>query len=213
MPLTLAMREHNPLLEPEVIEQARCGDAAAFRQIVLAYRDRVFHSVARLIGRPEDVEDVAQDIFVRLHQSLRQLRAPELFEAWLKRITANATYDYLRRRRRSHEVCLSDLGEEQAELAFQAAAAQNGSDDLNKTRVREQVESLLTMIPLKDRVLLVLKEVDGLSLKELEGVYGVDSCVLKRRLFRARQRTLKAFAASAPERVPTAPLRLSATSH
>ena len=122
MTLTLPMCEHRPLLEADVVERAKCGDAGAFNQIVSAYRKRVFGTVARLIGRPEDVEDVAQEIFVRLYHSLGQLRSPELFEAWLNRIVANTTCDYLRRKKRSREVCLSDLGEEQTQLAFQKAA-------------------------------------------------------------------------------------------
>ena len=200
MTMTLPICEHRPLLEADVVERAKCGDAGAFNQIVSAYRKRVFGTVARLIGRPEDVEDVAQEIFVRLYHSLGQLRSPELFEAWLNRIVANTTCDYLRRKKRSHEVCLSDLGEEQARLAFQKAATSNGSDERNHNRLRERVDALLARIPARDRVLLVLKEVEGLSLRELEGVYGVESSVLKRRLFRARQRTIKSMQAAQPER-------------
>ena len=190
--------EHTPLLESAVIERARRGDAGAFNEIVAAYRKRVFGTVARLLGRPEDVEDVAQEIFVRLHQSLGQLRSPDLFEAWFNRITANTTYDYLRRKKRSHEVRLADLGSEQADMAWQAAAMRNGTEERHRERAREEVEFLMALIPAKDRILLTLKEVEGLSLKELEGIYGVETNVLKRRLFRARQRTLKAFRSSAP---------------
>jgi RNA polymerase sigma-70 factor, ECF subfamily len=196
MTLTLPMCEHRPLLEADVVERAQCGDAGAFNQIVSAYRKRVFGTVARLIGRPEDVEDVAQEIFVRLYHSLGQLRSPEMFEAWLSRIVANTTCDYLRRQKRSREVCLSDLGEEQTQAAFQRAATRNGSDERHHSRLRERVDALLARIPARDRVLLVLKEVEGLSLRELEGVYGVESNVLKRRLFRARQRTLKTMQAA-----------------
>ncbi|MGQ9635468.1 MAG: RNA polymerase sigma factor [Bryobacteraceae bacterium] len=197
MTASVPMPEHIPLLGSDVVDRARSGDSAAFAQIIQAYRKRVFAAVARLIGQQEDVEDVAQEIFVRLYHSLRQLRSPELFEAWLGRITANAACDYLRRKKRSHEVRLSDLAEEQAEQAFRTASVRNGAEDRHRTRLKEQVEALLSMIPVRDRVLLVLKEVEGLSLKELEGIYGVDSNVLKRRLFRARQRTLKAVQANA----------------
>jgi RNA polymerase sigma-70 factor, ECF subfamily len=88
------------LVEFEVIERARSGDDAAFNTIVSAYRKRIFGTIARLIGRPEDVEDVAQDVFLRLYYSLDQLRTPEVFEPWLYRLTVNASYDYLRRQRR-----------------------------------------------------------------------------------------------------------------
>ncbi len=58
------------LVEQELIEKARGGDGAAFNDIVLAYRKRIMGTISRLIGRPEDVEDVAQEVFVRLYYSL-----------------------------------------------------------------------------------------------------------------------------------------------
>ena len=81
----------------ELIERARSGDDAAFGQLVSVYRKRILGTISRLIGRPEDVEDVAQDVFLRLYFSLDQLRTAEVFEPWLYRLTVNACYDYLRR--------------------------------------------------------------------------------------------------------------------
>ena len=100
------------LVEQEVIERARAGDAAAFNQVVLAYRKRILGTISRLIGRPEDVEDVAQEVFVRLYYSLDQLRTPEVFEPWLYRLTVNASYDYLRRSKRRGESRMADLSEQ-----------------------------------------------------------------------------------------------------
>ena len=81
------------LVEQQLIEKAKQGDAPAFNQVVLAYRKRILGTISRLIGRPEDVEDVAQEVFVRLYYSLDQLRSPEVFEPWLYRLTVNASYD------------------------------------------------------------------------------------------------------------------------
>src|SRR5438132_14411832 len=105
------------LVEQELIEKARAGDSAAFNQIVLAYRKRILGTISRLIGRPEDVEDVGQEVFVRLYYSLDQLREPDVFEPWLYRLTVNAAYDYLRRQRRRPEARMSDLSEEQVVMA------------------------------------------------------------------------------------------------
>lgn len=88
------------LVEQEIIQKAREGDAAAFNQLVLAYRKRILGTISRLIGKPEDVEDVGQEVFLRLYYSLDQLRTPEVFEPWLYRLTVNASYDYLRRAKR-----------------------------------------------------------------------------------------------------------------
>ncbi|MEO8130592.1 MAG: sigma factor, partial [Bryobacteraceae bacterium] len=88
------------LVDFELIESARGGNDAAFNQVVLAYRKRILGTISRLIGRPEDVEDVGQEVFLRLYFSLDQLRTAEVFEPWLYRLTVNAAYDYLRRQKR-----------------------------------------------------------------------------------------------------------------
>ena len=184
------------LVEPEVIEQARAGDAAAFNQIVLAYRRRVLGTVSRLIGRPEDVEDVAQEVFVRLYHSLDQLRSADVFEPWLYRLTMNASYDYLRRAKRRPELRMSDLSEQQVVVADAQAGGKATSEQTQKTKVRDFMNALFRHVSEEDRLLLTLKEVEGLSLRELEQIYHVKENVLKVRLFRARQRVLKAYEAA-----------------
>ncbi|MGI8745703.1 MAG: RNA polymerase sigma factor [Bryobacteraceae bacterium] len=184
------------LVDFELIQKAQAGDDAAFNQVVLAYRKRILGTIARLIGRPEDVEDVAQEVFLRLYYSLDQLRTAEVFEPWLYRLTVNASYDYLRKQKRRHESRMSDLTEQQVVMADASAGSKRNSEDQRKGQVRELVHSLLESVSEEDRILLMLKEVEGLSLKELERIYRVKENALKVRLFRARQRVLKAFALS-----------------
>jgi RNA polymerase sigma-70 factor, ECF subfamily len=181
------------LVEFELIKKAQDGDAAAFNQVVVAYRRKTLGTIARLIGRPEDVEDVAQEVFLRLYFSLDQLRSPEGFEAWLYRLTVNAAYDHLRKHRRRAETRVADLSEQQMTMADAAASTTVDRDEIRKRQVRETVDELLSSVSPEDRVLLTLKEVEGLSLKDLEKVYGANENALKVRLFRARQRVLKAF--------------------
>ena len=101
------------LVDFELIKRAQKGDGAAFNEVVLAYRKRILGTISRLIAHPEDVEDVAQEVFLRLYFSLDQLRAPEVFEPWLYRLTQNAAYDYLRKQRRRQEFRMSYLSEQQ----------------------------------------------------------------------------------------------------
>lgn len=181
------------IVEQELIERARTGDTAAFNQMVLAYRKRILGTISRLIGRPEDVEDVAQEVFVRLYYSLDQLRTAEVFEPWLYRLTVNASYDYLRRVKRRGESRMADLSEQQVMMADSLAGGRQENDARQKGQVREFVDALFRHVSEEDRLLLTLKEVEGLSLKELERIYGVNENALKVRLFRARQRVLKAY--------------------
>ncbi len=182
------------LVDFELIKRAREGDGPAYNQIVQTYRRRILGTIARLIGRPEDVEDVGQEVFLRLYFSLDQLRTPEVFEPWLHRLTVNASYDYLRRQRRRGETRMADLSEQQVMFADAAAGSRRQETEQRNKRVRELVDSLLSSVSEQDRILLTLKEIEGLSLKELEKIYHVNENALKVRLFRARQRVLKAYA-------------------
>lgn len=181
------------LVDFELIERAQKGDAVAFNEIVLAYRKRIIGQITRLISRPEDVEDVAQEVFVRLYFSLDQLRTAQVFEPWLYRLTSNAAYDYLRKQKRRQEFRMSDLSEQQVLMADAAAGGKAEHEDQHQKKIRESVDALLGAVSEADRILLVQKEVEGLSLKELEKIYKVNENALKVRLFRARQRVLKAF--------------------
>ena len=105
------------LVDFELIKRAQKGDGPAFNEVVLAYRKRILGTIARLIARPEDVEDVGQEVFLRLYFSLDQLRSPEVFEPWLYRLTVNAAYDYLRKQRRRQESRMADLSEQQVMIA------------------------------------------------------------------------------------------------
>jgi RNA polymerase sigma-70 factor, ECF subfamily len=181
------------LVDFELIRRAQKGDEAAFNEVVLAYRRRILGTIARLIGHPEDVEDVGQEVFLRLYFSIDQLRTAEVFEPWLYRLTVNASYDYLRKHRRRMESRMSDLSEQQVVVADAVASTKAGAADEDKRKTRETVQELLSSVSEEDRILLIMKEVEGLSLKEMEKIYNVNENALKVRLFRARQRVLKAM--------------------
>ncbi len=88
---------------------------------------------------------------------------------------------------------MSDLSEQQVMMADAMAGGKAELDDQHQKKIRESVDALLGSVSEADRILLMLKEVEGLSLKELEKIYKVNENALKVRLFRARQRVLKAF--------------------
>src|SRR4051794_17575935 len=131
------------LIEFELLEEARRGDDVAFSRVVEAYRKRILGTIARLIGHPEDVEDVGQEVFLRLYFSLDQLRTPQVFEPWLYRLTVNACYDYLRKKRRRHESRMSDLSEQQVLVADAVAGGKGDQGEQDHRGGKEVVEKLL----------------------------------------------------------------------
>ena len=181
---------------PEDLQRAQAGDAPAFNRIVLAYRSRVIATIGRMIGRPEDAEDVTQEVFTRLYFTLKKLREPAAFETWLHRMTVNAAYDYLRGprgRSNRREARVAEVPEALLAVMDAVAARRAQRDEREHERVREQVQELLGAVSEADRILLILREVEGLSLQEMEEIYQTNQNTLKVRLFRARQRVLKAF--------------------
>ena len=172
----------------ETLELAQSGDAAAFDELVRCYRQRVYGMIVRLIGYGADAEDVRQEVFVRVYLSLGRLRSLEVFESWLYRLAVNASYDHLRKRRRTAEVCMTDLSEEQIRSADATAGTKRVEVDNSRAMARE----LMDAISEADRELLWRKEIHGLSLKELRQIYSCNEGALKVRLFRARKRALEA---------------------
>src|SRR2546427_11373453 len=154
------------LVDFDLIKRAQKGDGPAFNEVVLAYRKRILGTIARLIARPEDVEDVGQEVFLRLYFSLDQLRSPEVFEPWLYRLTVNAAYDYLRKQRRRQEYRMSDLSEQQVILADAVAGGKADQEEQQHKKIRESVDSLLGAVSEADRILLLLDEVEGTCLEE-----------------------------------------------
>src|SRR6201997_5270171 len=139
------------LVDFELIKRAQTGENAAFSEIVLAYRKRILGTITRVIARPEDVEDVAQEVFLRLYFSLDQLRSPEVFEPWLYRLTVNAAYDYLRKQRRRQEARMADLSEQQVMVADALAGSKMDQEDRRRQQLRETVEALLGSVSEEDR--------------------------------------------------------------
>ena len=187
------------LVDPETIRKAQSGDDEAFNEIIRAYRKRILGTVYRTISRGDDGEDVGQEVFVRLYDSLQQLRTPQVFEPWLYRLTINACYDYLRRKRREIDVRMADLSEQQVVAVDAALSGKKALEESEREGARELLEILLGRVSDDDRILLTLKEIEGLSLRELSEVYKVNTNALKVRLFRARKRALKAYDALTEE--------------
>jgi RNA polymerase sigma-70 factor, ECF subfamily len=94
---------------------------------------------------------------------------------------------------------MADLSEQQVMMADSVAGNKQQEQERQKSKVREFVDALFEHVSAEDRLLLTLKEVEGLSLKDLERIYGVKENALKVRLFRARQRVLKAYRAAAAD--------------
>jgi RNA polymerase sigma-70 factor (ECF subfamily) len=174
--------------EKELIQRCQQGDQTAFELLLKKFERKVFGLIYQLVRSPAEVEDIAQEVFTKLYFSIHQFRLEASFEAWLYRITINQCYDFLRKRKRDALVTLSDLSEEEAALfeKFGSLTQPKPQDVSKRLELRQTAQRLLGELTPKDRSLLILKEIEELSIEELTKIFKTSASAVKLRLFRAR---------------------------
>jgi RNA polymerase sigma-70 factor, ECF subfamily len=181
--------------EREWISRAQGGDAEAFGFLVKRYQQRVFSLAYHLVNRREEVEDLAQEIFVKAFLGVRGYDRRSSFVTWLSRVAVNHCYDYLRRQRASRVTYFSQMSEE-GERALEAKAEspfQEGINVEDRLALRDLAGKLLARAPAEDRIVLGLRELEELSVEEIGEILGLKESTVKVRLHRARKRMLKDF--------------------
>lgn len=182
---------HDPQ-EAEWIRGAQAGDREAFGRLVERYQRRVFSLVSRLVRQKGDVEDLAQEVFVKAFRAIRSYNFQASFGAWIGRIAVNHCYDYLRHLRSSRLSYYWQLPDE-GRRALATGPEPQGRGVLTveeQTALKEIVERLLDRAPAEDRTILVLKDIEELSVEEIAATMGWSESKVKVRLHRARKRML-----------------------
>lgn len=171
--------------ESELVQRAKSGDDAAYASLVALYRDRVFGTASRFARGRQELEDLAQEIFIRVWKGLDTFREDAPFEHWFMRIAVRTCYDFLRkhRRRRESEVLVEETPAE-LETDFTGEA-----DPVAKRREAwEVVQTLLAELGEKDRLVVTLIDLEQKSVKEAASLTGWSESNVKVRAFRARKR-------------------------
>lgn len=164
----------------ELLAACRRGDREAFEEVVRRTHQHVYTQALRLVGDRQEAEDVAQEAYLRVFRGLAGFRGDAQFETWLYRIVSNAAMSHLRKRRRFGEAIL-DSAEEPRELPSPVRVDEETVD-------RDALAKALGSLPQSLRVVVVLKDVYGLSCKEIGDQIGVSEGAVKVRLHRARKR-------------------------
>lgn len=174
------------------IRRAQAGDQEAFGLLVERYQHKVFSLIFHLVRRRDEVEDLAQEIFLKIFKAIRSYNFRASFGAWVSRITVNHCYDYLRRVRSSHLTYYWQLPEE-SQRALETGPEPHDRSGLNieeQTALKEIVQRLLDRAPADDRTVLVLKDVENLSVEDISEIMHWTASKVKVRLHRARKRML-----------------------
>jgi RNA polymerase sigma-70 factor, ECF subfamily len=178
-----------PVDDRELVRRAQAEDQAAFEELVRRHQHRVVAVAGGILRQREDVEDIAQQVFVKAYFSLKRFDQRAAFSTWLYKITVNECWDLLRKRKVRPLVYESDLSEDQARQFGAPEERSTPTPDISDTlEARQKVERLLECLDDRDRMMLILKEVEGFAVEEIAEILDLNANTVKVRLFRARRR-------------------------
>src|SRR3990172_13434176 len=176
-----------------LVERAKGGNQEAFGALVRLHQDRAFAVTYRLVRQREDALDIAQEAFVRAYQSLAGFKGEARFSTWLHRIVVNLALDHLRRQPH-HEA-----GEYKDARALEEAAGQvvaptpDPQQAVEALEVRRLIQEGLAALPAEQRTALVLREIEGLSYKEIAQAMRCSIGTVMSRLHYARRKMQEAL--------------------
>lgn len=174
--------------EKKIIEKVLGGDANAFEELVLRYEKTVYNLALRMVGDRDDAFDMTQEAFIKAYGSLSSFRGDSKFSVWIYRITTNVCLDFLRSKSRKQQVSLTvSDDDEDAQLDIPDPKADHEQQLIKKISMQSVEEGLKTL-PDKQRQILVMRELGGMSYAEIGKALSLEEGTVKSRIFRARKR-------------------------
>lgn len=170
------------------VKRASEGDEQAFTELVTKYQGRIANLLYRYIGSDVDIEDVVQEVFVKVYKGLHRFRYDCAFYTWLYRIALNTAKNHLLKLKkwRSHV----DLEGINPDLSLQEGALiDDGTPDkmLEKEELKHSIEQAIGMLSEEMRVVLLLRELSGMDYEEIAAILECPVGTVRSRLFRARE--------------------------
>lgn len=170
--------------EKELIQQSQAGDGQAFGVLIERYKGKVFSLAYGFSRDRATADDLAQEVFIKAYYSLPKFKAESGFGTWLYRIAVNHAKDFLRKdKRRQKEISIEAAGE--PILAAESRSPEEKHDEEGR---RKTVQAALAGLPEKYRVILTLRDIEGLSYEEISGILKLSPGTVDSRLHRARRK-------------------------
>jgi RNA polymerase sigma-70 factor (ECF subfamily) len=181
----------SPEIHKEVIENCKAGDEKAFSEIVLQRQKKVFNIAYRMLGNSEEAKDLAQEVFISVFQSIKDLKEEIKFDAWLTQITLNHCrnrWKYLKRRQYFTSDSLDDSVETEdgSVPGVLFDPSDNPETVFEKKMIQESIQRGLLKLKEDQRELLVLRDLQGFSYEEMGETLGLPEGTIKSKLHRAR---------------------------
>jgi RNA polymerase sigma-70 factor, ECF subfamily len=173
-----------------LIQAVLDGDATAYRGLVERYEGRLYAAVYGMVRNPEDARDLAQDTFIKAYKNLHRFRLESSFYTWLYRIGMNVCIDHHRRRKlRRTEEFDEGIAARTSEGAIDPSHRKlDPGKDLERKQLHARIMAAMDELPDDQRQVIVLREIEGMSYKEIADVMEIPEGTVMSRLFYARKK-------------------------
>ncbi|MBQ3077245.1 MAG: sigma-70 family RNA polymerase sigma factor [Clostridia bacterium] len=177
--------------DAEVVAAVVAGDVEAFETLVHRYQRKIYNTVLRLSGDATEAEDLTQEVFLKLYRSLASFRGDSSFSTFVYRVASNTAVDWLRKRG-PQPLSLTDEYEDGESMEHALPdPAPPPEERLLREEQRRALSQAIASLPDHQRLVLVLREVDGLSYQQIAEVTGIGEGTVKSRINRARKNLRK----------------------
>ena len=178
------MSEHIRMEEKQLVRLAQEGSPAAFEELVAKYQPKVFSMALSFTRNREAADDLAQEVFLKAYLALPRFHGKSEFGTWLYRISINHIRDFLRKKGRAKEVSLDDV----PEISFSDREQAEKAEQERETEARRTlVQRFVQALPEKYRVILTLRDIQGLAYEEISRILKLSPGTVDSRLHRARR--------------------------
>jgi RNA polymerase sigma-70 factor (ECF subfamily) len=179
--------------DQELVARCRAGDQRAFELLVRRYQRKVYAIAYGVVHDSEDALDVTQEAFIKVHRYLDKFQGTASFYTWLYRLVVNVSIDHLRRGRKAQVVEYDDGIDRSgsvlsADAIVPSSLGTNPAKVLEDKRVVQAISEGLKTLSANHRAVLVMRELEGLSYKEMAEIMQVSKGTIMSRLFHARKR-------------------------
>ena len=185
--------------DAELIAAVLKGDAASFEPLVQKYSPRIFATARRYARRESEIEDIAQDIWLKAFERLESFRGEAPFEHWLMRVAVRACYDSLRAHQRNRETTFTELSEPEQDWLDRFVSQSDAASE-NADAARQLIARVLEQLSPAARLVITLQEIEQRSVKEVAELTGWSVPLVKVRAFRARAEMRKVLSRIAKEK-------------
>jgi RNA polymerase sigma-70 factor (ECF subfamily) len=182
--------------DTSLVEEALGGNQASFQLLVERYEQRIFNLIRHYTRNPVEIEDLAQETFLKVFRRLSSFQRQSSFYTWLYRIAVNTILDSLKRRGRSPVQTVEDL---EAVPAAAAGPSPSPSATLEREEIARITQEVLEDMPEIFRTVLVLREFEELAYQDIADMLGISIGTVESRLFRARARFKERLLQKHPE--------------